>query len=255
MTLLEVVVLAVVQGVSEFLPISSSGHLVIVAEFLGRGASVDLNIVLHAGTLLSILVFFWRRVARLLTEDPRMIWLIAVGTIPAAALGLLIRYRFRGALESPLLTGFMLIVTGLMLLASDRLEGRKGRDSELSVRASFSIGLFQALALLPGISRSGATIFGGMLSGLTQHSAATFSFLLAIPAIAGASVLELRDLLVAGNGSVPNSYLAVGCAVAFAVGLASLAWLFRWIEVGKLHLFAYWCIPLGIAVVVWQVIA
>jgi undecaprenyl-diphosphatase len=253
-TLLEVLVLAVVQGVSEFLPISSSGHLVVVTELLGRAPSVDLNIVLHAGTLMSILVYFRSRILRLLREDRRVIGLLIVGTIPAAVAGVVIKYRYRGLLESPLLTGFMLIVTGVLLLATTRLAVGEGRYQDLSPGKSFSIGLFQALALLPGVSRSGATIFGGLLAGLNRQTAATFSFLLAIPAMAGATVLELRDLVVDGNGSVPGSYLAMGCVVAFLVGLGSLAWLFRWIERGRLHYFAYWCIPLGIAVVAWQLL-
>jgi len=254
MTLLEVVVLAIVQGVSEFLPISSSGHLVVVSALLGRAPSADLNIVLHAGTLLSILVFFWRRVLRLLREDRRVIGLIVVGTIPAAVAGLIIKYRYRGLLEDPLLTGFMLIVTGLLLLATLRLPKGELRYPDLSASKSFSIGLFQASALLPGISRSGSTIFGGLLAGLSREAAATFSFLLAIPAIAGATTLELRDLLATGTSSVPVSYLGVGCGIAFGVGLVSLAWLFRWIESGRLHYFAYWCIPLGLGVVAWQLL-
>ncbi len=253
MSALEILVLAVVQGVTEFLPISSSGHLVLVAElFGGVGPDRAVNIVLHAGTLLSILVFFWRRIVRLATGDRRVIRLLIVGTLPAATLGLLIRYRYPGALESPLLAGSMLLVTGLLLLATRAVDGRRSEYPDLSVARAFMVGLFQALALLPGISRSGATIFGGMLGGLGPRSAATFSFLLAIPAIGGASALELVELVAEGNGSTPIGLLALGCAVAFVVGLAALAWLFRWVESGRLHYFAYWCLPLGVGVLIWQ---
>lgn len=253
MSLAEIVLLAVVQGVAEFLPISSSGHLVVVSELLGTGrASTEVNVVLHAGTLMSILVFFRRRVAELLSEDRRVVWLLVVGTLPVATLGLAIRAWFPSVLESPLLAGFMLLVTGLLLLAIPRLQRREGRYQETTAARSLQIGLFQALALLPGISRSGATIFGGLAAGLGRRSAATFSFLLAIPAIGGASALEMVHLYRHGNGSASVGSLAVGCLVAFAVGLAALAWLFRWIERDRLHYFAYWCIPLGLAVIAWQ---
>ncbi len=253
MSALEILVLAVVQGVTEFLPISSSGHLVLVAELFGSpGPDSAVNIVLHAGTLLSILVFFWRRIARLATEDRKVIKLLVVGTLPAAILGLLIRYRYPGVLESPLLAGLMLVVTGLLLVATRGVTDRTASYRELGAGGSFAVGLFQALALLPGISRSGATIFGGMLGGLSPRAAANFSFLLAIPAIGGATVLELAELLSRGDGSTAIGLLALGCGVAFVVGLGALAWLFKWIELGRLHYFAYWCLPLGIGVVIWQ---
>ncbi len=256
MSLVEILVLAVVQGVTEFLPISSSGHLVVVAELMGgAGADAAVNIMLHAGTLLSILVFFWRRVVGLLFEDRRVIWLLIVGTIPAAVLGLLIRYRFSGALENPLLAGLMLIATGLLLLATQWVDVGNDRYQSLSASRSLGIGLFQALALLPGISRSGATIFGGLLAELDRESAATFSFLLAIPAIGGASLLELAELVASGESTSAAASLLLGCLVAFGVGLGALAWLFNWIKRGKLHHFAYWCLPVGLGVVVWQLVA
>lgn len=255
MSWLDIVILAVVQGIAEFLPISSSGHLVVVTELLGRDPAPDLNVVLHAGTLLSILVYFRRRVVALLRSDNRVIPLLIVGTIPAAALGLWIKQAHEGLLESGLLAGLMLIVTGLLLLGT-RVFEREGRDyRNLKPGGSLLIGLFQALALLPGISRSGATIFGGLIAGLDRSSAATFSFLLAIPAIAGATLLELVDLMQGAEQSASPLMLAVGCLIAFVVGLAALRWLFQWIEGGKLHYFAYWCIPLGLAVVAWQLLA
>ncbi len=253
MSLAEIVLLAIVQGVAEFLPISSSGHLVVVSELLGTGgASTEVNVMLHAGTLLSILVYFRRRVVRLLGEDRRVIWLLLIGTLPAAALGLTLRALYPTLLESPLLAGWMLIVTGLLLLGSRRLPEGVEKYPRTTASKSFAVGLFQALALLPGISRSGATIFGGLLLGLRRESAATFSFLLAIPAIAGATTLELVHF-VGGemSGTTPGA-LALGCLIAFGVGLLSLEWLFRWLENGKLHYFAFWCLPLGAAVVAWQ---
>lgn len=254
MSWIDIVILAVVQGIAEFLPISSSGHLVVVTELLGREPATDLNVVLHAGTLLSILVYFRSRIVALLSSDYRVVPLLIVGSIPAAALGLWIKRSHEGLLENGLLTGLMLVVTGLFLLGTRGFDG-EGRDyRNLKPSGSFLIGLFQALALLPGISRSGATIFGGLIAGLDRHSAATFSFLLAIPAIGGATVLEVADLMQGAEKSASPLMLAVGCLIAFVVGLVALRWLFQWIEGGKLHYFAYWCIPFGLAVVVWQLL-
>lgn len=249
----DLLILAVVQGVTEFLPISSSGHLVVIAELLASGgADADLSIVLHLGTLLSILVFFWRRVVRLFTADRRVLWLLLVGSVPAVLLGLLIKTRYEAALESPLLAGPMLVVTGLLLLFTPALEHPSRGYRALLPLGALVIGLFQALALLPGISRSGATIVAGLLVGLRRREAATFSFLLAIPAMVGATFLEFRELF---NGEPPSAsigLMVVGCVVSFLVGLGALAWLLRWLQEGKLHYFAYWCIPVGLGVLAWQ---
>ena len=253
MTLLDLLILAVVQGIAEFLPISSSGHLVIISELLDSGgASADVNIVLHLGTLLSIVVFFRRRLVRLLTADRRVLWLLAVGSFPAVVLGLLIKIRYEYLLESALLTGPMLIVTGLLLLSTRTLGRATCAYADLRPGKALIVGAFQALALLPGISRSGATISAGLRVGLGRRAAATFSFLLAVPVMVGAGAQEVRELWRGHEPSASVGLLALGCTVSFVVGLASLAWLLRWIEKGKLYYFAYWGIPVGIAVLGWQ---
>ncbi|QDU93009.1 undecaprenyl-diphosphate phosphatase [Lignipirellula cremea] len=253
-SLWKILVLAVVQGVTEFLPISSSGHLVIIASFLSTKENAieiaDLNIVLHLGTLLSILVFYFRRIVRLLNEDRRVAWLLILGTIPAAVIGLPIKMFFEGLLESRLLAGFMLIVTGWMLLWISRFQPGKGEYRKLSWLQTVLIGCSQALALLPGLSRSGSTITAGLRCGLSPEQAATFSFLLAIPAIGGAGVLELAKFVIKKEvATTPVSFLAIGALVAFGVGIFSLWWLMRWIEKGRLQWFAAWCIPLGVFIV------
>jgi undecaprenyl-diphosphatase len=253
-----VVILAVVQGITEFLPISSSGHLVVVAALLsptGTTAGLDVsdvNIVLHAGTLLSILVYYWRRVWHLLGEDRRVIATLAIGTVPAAVLGFTIKLKFEHLLESPVVAGAMLIVTGLVLIAASRVPRGDNTYQQLSYRRSFGIGLAQAVAILPGISRSGSTICAGVAAGLSPRNSATFSFLLAIPVISGATILELKDLIEGVSVTTPISYLAIGAAIAFVVGFLALSWLVRWLEKGRLEYFAYWCIPVGTAVLLWQ---
>ena len=275
---LRLIVLAVLQGIAEFLPISSSGHLNVFSTALGGEPSTLVNIALHAGTLLSILIFYRKRIMRLLAEDRRVILLLIVGTIPAAVIGVTIKKVYPWLLEDLLLTGVMFVITGLALVYFHRIarneadarekkadkESSAGKDSldsqsaerldyvDLSIKAVLFIGLFQAFALMPGISRSGFTILAGILMGLKHKSAGTFSFLLAIPAILGATVLELLDLFE----TPPTENLGMVCVaavVAFFVGLASLALLVKMIDRGQLHWFALWVLPLGFLVILWRI--
>lgn len=254
-----IMVLAVIQGITEFLPISSDGHLLVAAAVLSPTGSVqgmdvsDVIIVLHIGTLASIIVFYWRRVWRLLGEDRRTAWMLILGTLPAVIIGLpLKKFGEESILEAPLLAGIMLPVTGLILVwAARRPRGTK-EYQELTVRETLWIGLCQATALLPGLSRSGTTISSGLGLGLKPQAAATFSFLLAIPAVGGAVTLEILEILGGATIQTPASYLIVGALVSFIVGLAALWVLVRMLERGKLQWFALWCVPLGIAVIIWQ---
>ncbi len=261
MELWQVLILAVIQGVTEFLPISSSGHLVIVAALTGvKDNVVEVNIVLHVGTLFSILVFYWRHIWRLIDQDRRVIELLVIGTVPAVVLGITLKSAIPEVLESPLLVGCMLPVTGALLLWAARGEHGKMRYDRLTYGQSFLIGIAQAIAILPGISRSGSTISAGLKLGLSAQAAATFSFLLAIPVIGGAGLLELKDLIgdwrhagEASTGTDPM-LLFIGAVASFAVGLASLYGLLRVLEKGRLSWFAWWCIPVGLCVVVWQLV-
>jgi undecaprenyl-diphosphatase len=254
--LIDILILAVVQGIAEFLPISSSGHLIILGALLGElSASPTLEIILHAGTLGSILVVYWRRILRLLTKDRRVISRLIVGTRPAVVIGLTIKYQFAYLLRNPVLAGAMLLVTASMLLVLGRLKPRQGEYELMSHANAFVIGCFQAFAILPGVSRSGSTILGGRLMGLKNEDSVTFSFLLAIPAILGATVLEMKDVWSNYSDGVPMEFsllqLAVGAGVAFTVGILALGWLIRWSRRDRLHWFAWWCIPVGIAAIIW----
>ncbi len=208
--------------------------------------------VLHGGTLLSILVFYFRRVLRLLGEDRRTLGLLAVGTVPAVLLGVPLKlFADDRVLANPLLAGFLLPITGLILLWLRRPTTAIQRYQDLPFTKALWVGMGQAVAILPGLSRSGATISAAARLGLAPEAAATFSFLLAIPAIGGACLLEIASG-AGGQLQMPVSHLATGAVVAFVVGLAALTWLVRWIERGRIHYFAWWCIPLGIGVVIWQ---
>lgn len=248
MSFWDLIILSVIQGVAEFLPISSSGHLVLIGQWLGVGeAQGSLNIMLHAGTLMSIIVFYFFQVIKLIRSDRRVIPLLIVGTLPAVAIGLSIELFFPELKTSPLLAASMLLVTGGILLATRWIKEGDQVYEKVSYRGVLIIGLFQAIAILPGISRSGSTIFAGQWVGLKRESAGTFSFLLAIPVLAGATVLELAKILKKGDqADVSIGMLLLGAAISFVVGYFSLWLLVRFIQRGKFHWFAWWCIPFGL---------
>lgn len=251
--LLEIVVLAVVQGIGEFLPISSSGHLIAVNDlFVRLGAepledTLLVSILLHLGTLLAILVVFWKRIISLLSTDRRLIPLLFIGTIPAVLVGFSVQKYAKPLLESPLLTACCFIGTALLLLASSRITPGALLSRELSYKKALLIGLFQAIAVLPGFSRSGFTIVGALLCKLRRDEAATFSFLLAIPVIGGGSLLEIVKLFKHANEQQrePVLFLVIGVLLSFFVGVFTLIWLLKWLQHGKLYWFACWLLLIG----------
>jgi undecaprenyl-diphosphatase len=260
MPLWQVLVLAVVQGITEFLPISSDGHLVLFANLLNENTeNLDVSsvvIALHMGTLGSIIVFYWQRLWALVRQDRRVIPLLIIGTIPAVLLGLPIKLLAEKAiLESPLLAGLMFPVTGMLLIWSSGRPQGKVDYRQLSWKEAAAIGAAQAAAILPGLSRSGSTISTALGLGLTRESAATFSFLLAVPALAGAGVLEVISILKEGDfhPAVAPLDLTLGVVVSFVVGLAALWVLVRMLERGRFAIFGWYCIALGIGVTIWQV--
>ncbi|MDZ7616511.1 MAG: undecaprenyl-diphosphate phosphatase [Patescibacteria group bacterium] len=262
---LQILLLAVIQGITEFLPVSSSGHVIVGASLFDQfGVAIpdklSVNIVLHVGSLAAILVFFRQRILALLGQDRRVIGLLVVASLPAVAVGLLLKVSPMGdaieaALESPLVAGLMFPITaGLLLWAARREEGTLAcRD--LSYGRALMIGLLQAFAVLPGVSRSGSTIAAGLGCRLRRDEAAVFSFLLAIPAIGGGGLLEVLGFLRHGGGETPLSLLAASGLVSFFVSLFALWWLLRWLRQGRLALFACYLIPLGVAVVLWQAVS
>lgn len=294
--LLRIVILGIVQGLTEFLPISSDGHLIVVGtlyeSLTGRkleGEQITLTIALHAGTFVTVLVVFRKQVLRLLNQDRRVIPLLIVGTIPVGIFGLMLKKTDWGKwlINSPIAAGIGLVITGLILLwgtrtsedltaagDDDSASGRatdgtnsavtrlgsdvgRIRYPQLSYLQTVIIGCFQAAAALPGVSRSGSTIASGLrISNLRREDAANFSFLLSIPAIGGAVFVECIELIRKGDaGGFAVGHLAIGAATAMLVGFIALRWLLTWVRGGRLHLFAYWCIPLGIIVTAWQMLA
>ncbi|MFV0443179.1 MAG: undecaprenyl-diphosphate phosphatase [Planctomycetaceae bacterium] len=254
MSYLETLFLGVVQGIAEFLPISSSGHLTILQELMGRKLeTVELNVVLHLGTLLSIVVVFWRDLLALV-HQPRLVVAIVVATLPLLPMGLFLKDWLDTTFQATIWAGVCLCVTA-GLLASYRWIDRGDRElSQIQLRDALVIGLFQAVAPLPGISRSGITIFAGLLTGLSRAAAARFSFLIAIPAIGGATVLYSKDLLEGSSSGTNSGPLLAGAVVAFVVGVLSLRWLLKLVQSRQLWPFAIYCLIVGLATIAWQLL-
>ncbi len=252
---LQALVMGIVQGLTEFLPISSSGHLIIVPNLLGWSDpfidSLGFSVVLHMGTLLALLAYFWRDWVELVPaglatirdrstrDDPRrrLALAIAVATIPAAVVGVLFNDVIEQNVRQVGLVAAMLVVGAAVLWLADRRGRMHLPLSRLGPLGAFGIGAAQAVALVPGISRSGISIAAGLFLGLDRESAARFSFLMAAPVIAGAGFLEGRKLLAAGipaDGALP---LAVGFVAATVSGLAAIAFLIRYLRSNSMAVF------------------
>jgi undecaprenyl-diphosphatase len=256
-----VILLGILQGIAEFLPISSSGHLVIAGELLqGLGhssanlTSIEVNVALHVGTLLSI-VYVYRRHFRDVLRRPRLILAILLATLPLIPMGLFLKAEIDRLFETPLVAGCMLCVTAALMAAARHVERGDRTLDDLGPRDALLVGLFQAAAILPGLSRSGSTIFGGLLSGLRRDAAADFSFYIAVPAILGAAVLHARDLWEQGAGDVAPGPLLAGAVTSFVVGVCALKALLRLVTRQKLHWFAWYCGFVGLATIGWQLMS
>ena len=243
--LLSIVVLAVVQGLTEFLPVSSSGHLEILRALTGlEGDPVTLEVALHMGTFLAVLFFFRKRIMDLLGaawrgEGAGRKWVLAVilGSIPAGLAGILLKDWFEQVFQSLLAVAIFLAVTGLGLLFLG--SPPKGRTREHpNLFQAILVGVAQAFAILPGISRSGSTIVAGMRSGLDRRTAGEFSFFLSLPAVGGAALLQVLHM---GETRNPLGYMAAGVAVSAVVGYLSLGLLMWVLQKGRLRIFAPWC--------------
>lgn len=267
MEILKVIILGLIQGLTEFLPVSSSGHLVLAAEFLNfHEEGVAFEVFVHLGTLFSVLIFFRKDIYQMIrapfliafSKDTNpeakkyFLWdiYIILGTIPAALIGLLFKEQIEAAFSSFFLVLVMLTITGILLLLS-KFEPRK--NEELSIIKSIAIGTAQAFAILPGISRSGSTIVTGLFLGLNRETSAKFSFLLAIPAILGASVLKIFDLFAEGNNHLPVLYLLIGALFAFISGYLAIYWLLDIVKRGKLEWFAYYCFGIVFLASIWYI--
>jgi len=249
----------VVQGLTEFLPISSSAHLRIVSEvFFGRDAGAAFTAVTQLGTEAAVIIYFAKDIGHLVatwfrgfrdqavrrTPDYRLAWLVIIGTIPIGLLGVLFEEQIQTAARNLWLIAFTLVFFGLLLGLAERVGRQRMELREMRVRDGVLLGFAQAMALIPGVSRSGGTITAGLFLGFTRTAAVRYSFLLAIPAVVASGLFQIPDVF-AGDGPSPLQ-MVVATLVAFALGYASIAWLLRYVARHSVYVFVWYRVVLGL---------
>lgn len=254
MTILESVILGLVQGLTEFLPISSSGHLVLFQRLFGLRESVlTFDILVHLGTLVAVFAVFWKDIVSILRKPwQRLTLLIIVATIPTGVMGLALKDFFEKLFESGKTLGIEFIVTGLVIWFADRVRVRnKGIDDVSYFDAAF-VGVMQGIAILPAVSRSGLTIAGSLFRGINRETAARFSFLVSIPAIAGATLLDFKNVMEQGLPRGAGLPFIIGPVVAAISGYWAIKYMIRLLQRGSMKGFAYYVWVLGAVVIVLQ---
>ena len=266
MSILDAIILGIVEGLTEFLPISSTAHLTIAEKLLGKDIDSDsvtaFTAVIQVGAIVAVLIYFREDILKLLSavfggfrdeqrrkSDPnwRFAWLIVLGSIPIGIVGFLARDAIKGPLRNLWVIGFALILwSGVMVYAERHARQERGERS-LTPRDVIVIGLWQCIALIPGVSRSGATISAGLIRGIDRVTATRLSFFLAIPALTAAGLYELKDALGQGVGAAPT---IVGTVVSFIVAYASIAWLLRFVAHHSIVAFVPYRVALGAIVII-----
>ena len=274
MPIYQVIVLAIVQSLTEFLPISSTAHLTLIPRLLGWNSpalnSLDFDIALHVGTLAALVAYFFRDWLQILAggfginvhgdaeihHNRGLLWLLALATIPVGVFGYIFKEQAETTWRNSYVIGAMLIVVGIVMYLAERTGAFRKTLGEVSLGDSVAIGLSQALAIIPGVSRSGITISTGLFRGLDRYAAARFSFLLATPALAGAALKAFHDLHKSG-GLAPDMRLAfgVGAAVSAVTGWIVIAFFLRFLRTHTLRFFVYYRIVFGIIVIALAVFA
>lgn len=264
MTLIQSIILGIVQGLTEFIPVSSSGHLVLVPHIFGWRLEEDLvfifDVFVQLGTLLALIVYFQKDLCEMVKgiftgiqtkvlfkgEQSRLVGLILLSTIPAGIFGYFIKYLVVSAFESPKGTSLFLLATASLLLIAEWIGKRMRAIEDITWIDALWIGCFQVLALFPGISRSGATIAGGMTRNLRRPAAARYSFLMAIPIMIAAGFLATLDLIRLPNFSAYLLPLLFGCITSALVGYLAIHWLLKYLTRHPLYMFALYCGVLGL---------
>ncbi|MDW7690915.1 undecaprenyl-diphosphate phosphatase [Flammeovirgaceae bacterium SG7u.111] len=264
MSIIDAIILGVIQGLTEFLPVSSSGHLELGKVILGQEIEAGLlfSLVLHAATALSTIVVFrkdiWEIIRELFkfewNESTQFVAKILISAVPVGVVGILFKNEAEALFEgNVLLVGAMLLVTGFLLLMTHYTKGRSGKP--VGYKEAIIIGIAQAIAILPGISRSGATIGTGLLIGVDKAKVARFSFLMVLLPIIGATMLELKDFFEdEAAHTVDITVLSIGFITAFIIGLAACTWMIGIVKKGKLSFFAIYCFIVGIIAIAWALL-
>ena len=268
MSFIQAIILGVVQGLTEFLPISSSAHLVLVPYLLNW--TIDptqafvFNVLVQLGTLAAVFVYFWKDFSHIvhdmftglaehnLNEKPegRLGWLIVLATIPAGLAGLLLKSKVEAAFNSPLLTGAMLLVTAALLVAGELLSKKTRAAEAMTPLDAVVIGLFQAISIFPGVSRSGATITGGLLRNFKREDAARVSFLMAIPIMLAAGLLAMLDLFAIPALASFLPVMLAGFVVAAIVGYFAIRWFMGFLRQKNLYPFAIYCVAIALVTII-----
>lgn len=264
MNMIDAIILGAVQGATEFLPVSSKTHLIIGQQLLGIDEpSIFLEVALHIGTLLSVLIYYRKDIIKLLSgffnyimgrnreinrDDFRMCLFIIVGSIPAAIAGLLFKDWIEAQFDSTRLGGYLLLVTATVLILTHFIKPKR---KALGFGNSFVVGAAQACALLPGISRSGSTISAALFQGIDPAQAARFSFLLSLPAVGGAVLLKAVDLMKQPGAVTDLPSFGVGIVVSFIVGILAIYWLLKLLAGSKFYMFGFYCALVGILTIIF----
>lgn len=264
MSYVEAIILGVVQGITEFLPISSTGHLVFARELIGLvdQHALAFDAVLHVATALAVIIYFSRSLGELAQtalrklgrlpvnrKDETLLYAVLVGTIPAALLGLMLESIMETAFRNLLLVAVVMFTGSFLFMYAEWKHYKEPRRSGITLPMGVKVGLFQVLALIPGMSRAGATIAGGMILGLSRSEATHLSFLLAIPIVVGAGSKKLLELLLAGSGEVNWLVVLAGSAAAFVCALAAIHWLVGFVQRYTLWVFIWYRILFAVAVI------
>lgn len=253
MTVFQSIVLGIVQGLGEFLPISSSAHLVLIPWLLKwQDPGLTFDVALHMGTLLAVIIYFWRdwvsllqgAISRKSSNEKRIFWYLVIATIPGAVIGFVLESKAETVFRSPLLIGVMLIIMGIFLYLADRRQQLRTM-STMTVSDAILIGLSQALAIIPGVSRSGSTMTVARWLSLTREDAARFSFLMSTPIITGAGLLSMKDLSL----SDINLAFIIGVVTSFIIGILSISFLLRYLKTSNFKIFVGYRFILGTIVV------
>ena len=261
MTLLQAAILGLVQGLGEFLPISSSAHLVLVPWLFGwTDPGLTFDVALHIGTLLAVVIYFWKDWWHLITKgftdvrsaEGRLFWYLVAASVPGAIGGFLLEKKAETVFRSPILIAMMLILMGVLLYWADRRSAKNIELKNITFETSILIGISQALAIIPGVSRSGITMTTGLLMGVTREGAARFSFLLSTPIIFGAAVVKLPHVI--SNSSMINVNFTIGILVSCITGIASIGFLLRYIQTKDFLPFVWYRFVLGALVIMMTMV-
>jgi undecaprenyl-diphosphatase len=264
MNLFQALILGIVQGLTEYIPVSSSGHLVLVPWLLGwPDAPFTFEVLVQWGTLVGVFIYFWRDIGEIVrgviqglikgqpmgTFEARLGWLVVIATLPAVLFGLLFKDFFESFFSAPIYVGVLIGIASIILVIAERLGSRQRELEGLGWLDAIVIGLWQVITLVPGVSRSGATITGGMVRGFNRPAAARFSFLMSIPALGGAGVVAMKDLLESGNLMSELPALTVGFIAAAISGYFCIRWLLGYLQGHSLYAFAAYRVILSAIVI------